>query len=364
MEQKLCSICREFGIDGAFVAYEEISMGNVNCTYKVDFVGADGERDSYMVQSLNTVAFRDPVAVMENIDRITAHILAKQPAQATLHFCRAGDGNTYFFEGPRFWRIYHYVPSVTYNSNEDLEIVRSAGEAFGKFQMMLNDFDARQLHETIPNFHNTCSRYEKLEHDAAENAAGRLEQVREELDWLLSVREQACSLVELQREGKLPLRVTHNDTKINNVLFDPEKKQALVVIDLDTVMPGLVGFDFGDAIRFAANRVAEDSRDYEHTGIDLDTFRAFTEGFLSQTREVLTQNEIDTLADSCFAITCELAVRFLSDYLEGDVYFRTRYPEHNLDRTRCQIALAKDIWTHLPEMKEIVCECVRCHRTQ
>jgi N-acetylhexosamine 1-kinase len=172
------------------------------------------------------------------------------------------------------------------------------------------------------------------------------------------VKEQACKLTQLQLDGVLPLRVTHNDTKINNVLFDKETDDALVVIDLDTVMPGLVGHDFGDAVRFAANLVEEDCPEPEKAGVNMDVFRAFAEGFLSKTAKSLTQPEIDTLALSCLALTCELATRFLADYIAGDVYFKTNYPEHNLVRTRCQIALAKDMLQKLPEMEKIIRDCV------
>lgn len=362
MKDKLCQVCRTFQVDGDLLSYEEISVGNVNRTYKVDFCLPDGGQASYMVQSLNRVAFKDPVAVMENIDRITDHIRGKTPGSTTLHFCRTADGKSYFFEDDHFWRAYRFVPSCSYNSVEDLEIVRSAGRAFGHFQRLLADFDPDQLHETIPAFHDTRSRYEHLEQDAAADPVGRAAEVKEELDWLLSVKDDACRLTDLRRQGRLPMRVTHNDTKINNVLFAPEGKQALVVIDLDTVMPGLVGFDFGDAIRFAANRVAEDSTDLEHAGVDMDIFQAFCEGFLRETAPILTSEEAGTLAISCFDLTVEVAVRFLDDYLQGDIYFKTRYPGHNLDRTRCQIALARDMQTHLKEMDDAIQACVKKYK--
>ena len=183
-------------------------------------------------------------------------------------------------------------------------------------------------------------------------------EVREELDYLLSVREEACKLTDMANRGELPLRVTHNDTKINNVLFSPIDKRAMVVVDLDTVMPGLVGHDFGDAIRFAANREPEDSRNLENVGLNMDVYRAFSEGFLEQTAGTLTQNEIDTLASSCLTLTVELATRFLADYILGDPYFNTSTADHNLVRTRCQIALAKDMQKNLPAMEECIRSCV------
>ena len=253
----------------------------------------------------------------------------------------------------------NYVPSITFDSCDDLSVVRSAGEAFGDFQLMLSDFDASQLFYTIPDFHDTRKRYEKLKADAAADPCGCVEQVRGELEWLLSAEDEACRLTDLYNAGELPLRVTHNDTKINNVLFDESNRQALVVIDLDTVMPGLVGHDFGDAIRFAANFVEEDSEKTAQAGINLNVFWAFAEGFLKKTAATLTRNEVDTLGVSCFALACELATRFLDDYIVGDKYFKVKKPQHNLLRTRCQIALAADMRLKMDAMNAIVKECAR-----
>lgn len=347
-------VCDEFCIKGSFDSFVEMSQGNVNRTYKVNFIQPDGSPKSYIVQKLNTFVFKQPIQVMENIDKVTEHIRAKCCGKQSLHFHHTKERNTYVIDEYGFWRLFNYIPSKTYDICEDLRIIKNAGNAFGEFQMLLGDFDANLLHETIPFFHDTERRYEKLIFDAKKDPKGLLQSVREEYDWLLSVRDQACELTRMYKYGKLPLRVTHNDTKINNVLFEKEGTKALVVIDLDTVMPGLVGNDFGDAIRFAANFVEEDSKDYAHAGVNMDVFRAFTEGFLMQTRNTLTKNEIGTLALSCFAMACELSTRFLDDYILGSPYFKTNYPEHNLVRARCQIALAKDMLKHLDEMQNIV----------
>ena len=357
--RKLWQICEAFRIPGDFDSYDEIKVGNVNRTYRVNCRQPDGSPKSYMIQRINTYAFREPVKVMENIDHVTEHIRAKRPDKVALHFHHTGDRRNYVSDADGFWRLFNYVPSVTYNATQNLSVIRNAGEAFGEFQMLLGDFDVHRLHDTIPNFHDTRKRYEKLKADAAEVPAEKVREVAGELDWLLSVEDRACTLTDLYNRGELPLRVTHNDTKINNVLFDEKTDRALVVIDLDTVMPGLVGHDFGDAIRFAANRVEEDSPDAAKAGVNMAVFRAFAEGFLSQTAATLTKNEIDTLALSCFALTCELATRFLDDYILGSSYFKTDYPEHNLVRTRCQIALAKDMLGKLEEMEAIVWGCVR-----
>lgn len=325
--------------------------------YRVTFQQSDGTSKSYMIQRINTYAFKEPVKVMENIDKVTEHIRAKRPDKVSLHFHHTADRKNYVSDEHGFWRLFNYVPSVTYNTTEKLSVIRNAGEAFGEFQMLLGDFDVALLHETIPDFHNTRKRYAKLEEDVRNDPQGKVKEVQAEIDWLLSVKEQACRLTDMQQRNELPLRVTHNDTKINNVLFDAETDKALVVIDLDTVMPGLVGHDFGDAIRFAANRVEEDCPEADKAGVNMEVFRAFTEGFLSRTAATLTQGELDTLAQSCLSLTCELATRFLDDYLLGDPYFKIRDPKHNLVRTRCQVALAKDMLRNMDEMERIVREC-------
>ena len=365
LDKKLLEVCRHFRIPGEYRFYEEIQVGNINKTYKVTFEGEDPENPgetrlkSYIVQAVNTFAFKNPQQVMDNIDKVTEHIRAKDPNRCALHFHHTYDRKTYIFDKGGFWRLFNFIPSVTYSATDNLRVVYNAGLAFGDFQMLLSDFDASALHETIPDFHNTIRRYEQLEAQVAADPVGRAEEVQEEIAWLRSVKDQACKLTQLQIDGVLPLRVTHNDTKINNVLFDKETDEALVVIDLDTVMPGLVGYDFGDAVRFAANLVAEDSSDWEKAGVNMAIFCAFAEGFLSKIANSLTKPEIDTLALSCLALTCEQATRFLADYIAGDVYFKTSYAEHNLVRARCQIALAKDMLKKLPHMEKVVRDCVK-----
>lgn len=356
--QKLLEVSRLFRIDYPYLGYETIQTGNVNRTYKVNFQLPDGSPKSFLVQNVNTYAFRDPVGLMDNIDKVTEHIRRKKPGQVALHFHHTLERKTYIMDGENFWRMTNYVPSVTYNSVQDPLVVRNAGMAFGEFQQQLADFDIHQLRETIPGFHNTRARYQHLLEAVAEDPVGRVAQVQEEIDYLLSVQDTACILTDLQKEGMLPLRVTHNDTKINNVLFHPQDHSAMVVIDLDTVMPGLMGHDFGDAIRFAANFVEEDCPEPEKAGLDLAVFQAFAEGFLSMTAKTMTEKEAETLALSCFCLTAELAVRFLDDYIRGDRYFNIKNETHNLVRTRCQIALAKDMLKKMEDMQRIVDGCI------
>ena len=358
LTQKLLEVSRLFRIDYEYLGYETIQMGNVNRTYKVNFLLPDGTPKSFLVQNVNTYAFRNPVGLMENIDKVTEHIRRKKPGKLALHFHHTADRKTYVADGDNFWRMTNYVPSVTYDAVTDLAVVRNAGKAFGEFQMDLSDFDIGELTQTIPGFHNTRQRYENFKKAVREDRVGRAAAVREEIDYLLSVEDLACTLTDLQLAGELPLRVTHNDTKINNVLFNPENNEAMIVIDLDTVMPGLIGHDFGDAIRFAANFVEEDCREYDKVGVNMAVFQAFAEGFLSMTASTMTQKEVETLALSCFVLTAELATRFLADYLDGDLYFKTNAPDHNLVRTRCQIALAKDMLRKMDQMETVVRRCV------
>ena len=227
--RKLLEVGEEFRIEGPFFSYEEIKMGNVNHTYKVNYIRDDGtgmaKIKSFLLQRVNTYAFQHPIELMQNIDRVTEHIREKCPNTKSLHFHHTKHGVNYLMDNDGFWRLSNYVPSVTFDTCDDLNVVRSAGEAFGDFQLMLADFDANSLFYTIPNFHNTRKRYEKLKEDMAADPCGRVAEVREELDWLLSVEDEACRLTDLFEKGELPLRVTHNDTKINNVLFEPHAAQ-------------------------------------------------------------------------------------------------------------------------------------------
>lgn len=357
LNKKLEEVSRLFRIEGEYVGYETICIGNVNQTYEVKFILPDGKPKSFLIQNVNTYAFRKPVQLMENIDNVTEHIRSKKPGQVALHFHHTSDRKTYVIDGSNFWRMTNYIASKTYNGAIDPEIIHNAGTAFGEFQNQLADFDITKLYETIPDFHNTRKRYEQLEAAVQADPKGRVALVQEELAFLEEIKDEACKLTDMLERGELPLRVTHNDTKINNVLFSPIDKRAMVVVDLDTVMPGLVGHDFGDAIRFAANTEAEDSVKLDQVRVDLDIFRAFTEGFLEMTASTLTENEINTLAASCLTLTAELATRFLADYILGDPYFNIAYPEHNLVRTRCQIALAKDMIRKMGDMEKIVHDC-------
>ena len=353
--QALSHIARIFSIPGEITHAEQIGNGNINQTYDVT-VTAQGTPVRYVFQRINTFVFKQPVQIMQNISHVTAHCEKKlldmgESRDRVMHFLSRENGENYYIDGEAFWRVCEFVPgSVAYNASEDPEILCAAGRAFGQFQTMLSDFDASLLYETIPNFHNTRARFETLDAHVKEDVCGRVESVRAELDAVQSMRADALLLCDMLQRGELPLRVTHNDTKINNVLFDAVTGKEKTVIDLDTVMPGLVAYDFGDAIRFAGNRAAEDEPDLSLVSLDMARFAAFARGFVGEVGASLTENERKTLARGAFSITVEQTVRFLDDYICGDVYFKTLYPGHNLVRTRNQLRLAQDVWKHLNEM--------------
>lgn len=351
----LQSICRRFFPECNLLSSREIEIGHINRTLQVTLDLADGPQD-FLLQALNTYVFKQPELVMENIVRVTAH------QNSLLRFYPAADSKFYTIDEDGFWRLCNFIPSLTYSSGENLSIVAEAARAFGQFQQKLSDFDASLLHETIPNFHNTRSRFADLRKAAEADSHHRAAEVQEELSYLFAHENLACTLTDLHQQGKLPLRVTHNDTKINNVLFDKDSGRALTVVDLDTVMPGLIGHDFGDALRSAANTQAEDCPDYDKISVNMDVVRIFTDGYLSVLAPSLTEMEIDTLALSAYVLTMEQTARFLTDYLQGDVYFRTAYPLHNLVRTRSQLALAKAFHAALPQMQKIVAESAEKYR--
>ena len=360
MFEKLTEVGEQFRLPGSFYAYDTIKNGNINSTYKVTYRDADGSLKSYVVQKINTNVFHNPEEIMEKIDHVTEHIREHYPNEVSLHFHHTAEGRNYLYDDDgSFWRVMNYVDSITFDTCDDLAVISATGEAFGHFQMQLSDFDGSILHETIPDFHNTHKRLDRLFDDVAANKLGRNADCMDEIEFLSSVRYKAGQLSERYANGDFPIRVTHNDTKSNNVLFDRITKRPIVVIDLDTVMPGMAMYDFGDAVRFICNTAAEDEPDTRRVYFDTSKFRAFCKGYLGEVKHALTQEEIDSLVPAAFSITVELASRFLDDYLTGDTYFKVNYPGHNLVRTRCQLQLAKDILRKADELEWIVEESIK-----
>lgn len=359
-------ICRQFGLEGDFKYFETLKNGHINSSYKVYFY-RDGEMKDYCLQRINSYVFKNPVEVMENISTVTEYIREKIKATGVtakrhvLHFQLSLNGK-YYYVGPYggFWRCSRFIGnSVTYNQTDNPVVIEEAGKAFGDFQLRLADFPVKKLFITIPHFHNTIMRYDAFSEAVENDTAKRAKFVKKEIEEYLALKDIATEMYKMQRRGELPLKVTHNDTKCNNVLFDKTTGEYLCVIDLDTVMPGLVGFDFGDAIRFIANTACEDERNLSLVGLDLKKYEAFTKGFIGKLKDVLSDNEKNTLYLGAITMTLECGLRFLTDYLNGDVYFKTDYAEHNLDRSRCQLALAKDMLNKQEEMKSIIAKYAR-----
>ncbi len=354
------NVCKKFNISGEIKKIDIIKTGNINGTYKVTFSDSGCDTD-YIVQSINTFVFKKPGEIMSNIDKVTTFIsnkLTDDDGRGVLHFMKTDSGENYFTDSEgKFWRCYRYIPnSITYDVFDDPDILKRAGAAFGKFQMQLSDFNAEELYEIIPDFHNTKARYAAFCETVALDEYDRARNAKDEIKYLVESRDIALSLSEMLESHTLPLRVTHNDTKCNNVLFDTETYETLAVIDLDTVMPGLVAYDFGDAIRFAANKAAEDEPDVELAQLDLEKFEAFTAGFMTAVAHTLTKEEAESMYLGPIVMALELSMRFLGDYLSGDKYFKTDYPGHNYVRARCQMHLAKDMISKIPMMKRIIAE--------
>ena len=358
---QLEKVCRVFRITGKMLGYRLITAGNINTTYRVSF-REDGVRSEYIVQRINTYVFKNPEDVMWNIKLITDHIRAKLEKTEVnvnnyvLKFCETEEGkNLYISEDKSAWRVYNFITeAVAYDICNDLSILKASGTAFGRFQNQLADFDASALHVTIPDFHYTPLRLKTFFEHVKEEPCGRVKEIPEELEYIRSMEDTVGQLNDMLAKGEVPLRVTHNDTKTNNVLIHATTNEPLAVIDLDTVMPGIAMHDFGDAVRFAANVAEEDEPDTSKVQLDMERFRAFAEGFIGQTAGALWEKEIEPMALGAVTITVELAVRFLDDYITGDKYFKTNYPGHNLVRARCQLALAKDMMNHLDEMNATV----------
>ena len=355
MTEILKQVGKQFRLAGELESFESIKNGNINVTYKVIYLRSDGSLKPYIFQKINTHVFKKPADIMRNIDLVTTHIRKKYTEIPTLHFHHTKNGENYLYDSDgSFWRVMNYIDSITFDSCDDLEVVRNTGIAFGRFQKQLADFDGSQLYETIPNFHNTRMRIDTLLENAKADPVGRVDEVKDELEYIASVREKAIELSEKFYSGKLPVRVTHNDTKCNNILFDRNTKRPLIVIDLDTVMPGMSMYDFGDAARFIANTCVEDEEDLDKVSFSIESFRALAEGYIGELVGHVTDEEITSLPLATFSITVELAARFLDDYITGDLYFKTRYPKHNLVRTRCQLQLAKSIMAQYSELCDTV----------
>ena len=344
---------RNFQITGNPIAAEPFGHGHINRTYKVTTDGSC----AYILQQINKYVFTNPPQLMENASRVTNHIRAK--GQKALHFIPSADGSyCYQDEAGEYWRCYEFVEGFSMDAPETPEDFYQSALAFGQFQDQLSDFPADTLYETIPNFHNTPDRLRQLKETIAADPIGRLSSAQKEVEFYLANEAMGCRLQQMLEAGEIPLRVTHNDTKLNNVLLDNDIHKPLCVLDLDTVMPGLSVNDFGDSIRFGAATAAEDEPDASKMKLDMELFRVYAKGYL-EAAPALTDAEVKAMPLGAFTMTLECGSRFLKDYLEGDKYFRIAYPEHNLVRCRTQMAMCADMLAHWDEMNAVIQQVAR-----
>lgn len=347
-----------FRFAGRVVSCERCGSGHINGTY---LVRTDAPK-KYIMQEINRQVFRDVPALMRNIALVTRFLAREdKDPRHVLTLVPTNEGEDWFEdEQGRAWRAYEYVEnSVCLDQPRTLQEFAQSGRAFGEFQRKLAGFDAAQLAETIPHFHDTPARCLALHEAAARDALGRAAGVQREIDFALSHEKEAGAMTGMLARGELPLRVTHNDTKLNNVLLDAKTGRGVCVIDLDTVMPGLAAYDFGDSIRFGANTAEEDERDLSRVQLSLTMFEAFTRGYLSEAGKVLTQREIELLPMGAKLMTLECGMRFLADHLNGDKYFKVHRPGHNLDRARTQFELVRHMEENWTQMQDIVAKCAK-----
>ena len=335
---------------------EEFGHGRINSTY---LIGTDDGK-TYVLQQINKYVFKEPDKLMENASAVTNHLHKRSKGTCkTLRYLPAKSGLYYYLDKHgEYWRMYEYVPGISLNAPESDQDLYQSALTFGRFQNLLADFPADKLHETIPCFHNTIDRYRLFKQAIAADRVGRAASVQPEIDFLMARERLAGKLQHMLDAGELPLRVTHNDTKLNNVLLDEKTHEGVCVLDLDTVMPGSSLYDYGDAIRFGAATGGEDEADPTANQLDMHLFEVYTDGYLEAVPS-LTDKEVNMLPMGALTMTLELAVRFLTDYLDGDRYFKISSPDENLIHARSQIALAADIEKKLPKMEQIVAELRR-----
>ena len=350
-EKQLQDISRQFQIYGQVLHAETCKIGHINETYTATY-DQGGTRVRYVHQKINRTVFRDPPAVMDNLQRVTRHLRAKLEATPGANLTRrcltlipTRDGQAFYRDGEgEYWRTFVFIEGVrTFEAAQTPAQAFEAGRAFGEFQGLLADLPGARLKETIPHFHNTRKRYEAFLKAVQEDRFGRAVQAAEEIAWAKRHEVLADVLIDAQAAGKIPERVTHNDTKFNNVLLDSTSGQALCVVDLDTVMPGLALYDFGDMVRTTTSPTVEDELDLRKVRLHVPMFEALTRGYLSSAGQFLTPAEKDFIVFSGKLITYTIGLRFLTDFLLGDVYFRVHRPGHNLDRCRTQFKLVDSI---------------------
>ena len=363
MERRL-EAAEAFGVKGQVKSCESYGSGHINNTFLL-VCQEDGQEYPYILQQMNHEVFKDIDGLMRNVKGVTTFLRQQivanggDPDRETLNLIPTKDGKDYYIDSQgSFWRVYLFISGATcYNLVEKPEHFYQSGKAFGRFQCLLADYPADELTETIPDFHNTPSRFETFERAVKEDVMGRAHEVEKEIAFVRARQEEMGLALKLKAEGKLPVRVSHNDTKLNNIMIDNQTGKGICIIDLDTVMPGSSLYDFGDAIRFGANRAAEDETDLSKVSLDLSLYELYVKGYLEGCRGALTGTETALLPMGAKMMTMECGMRFLTDFLLGDTYFRIHRKNHNLDRCRTQLALVADMERKWQQMEAAAGSC-------
>lgn len=361
LRENLKEVIGAFHLEGNLEEAIPYGSGHINDTYRLTYK-VEGKEKRYILQRMNKSIFTKPVELMENVNGVTSWLKKKiteaggDVERETLNLVNTKDDMPYYVDSHgEYWRVYLFIEGATsYDMVKDENDFYQSAVAFGHFQRLLADYPAETLHETIVNFHNTVNRFANFKKAVEADAAGRAASVQQEIKFVQDREAFAHVLCDLQAEGKLPLRVTHNDTKLNNIMIDDVTGKAICVIDLDTVMPGLSVNDFGDSIRFGASTGAEDEQDLSKVSCDLNLYEVYVKGFIEGCDGALTEEELDMLPVGAMMMTFECGMRFLTDHLEGDHYFKIHRENHNLDRARTQFKLVADMEAKLPQMKAIV----------
>lgn len=365
-KELLKEIIENFDFKGELLSVSPYGSGHINDTCLLKYKIED-DVVLIILQRMNTHIFKKPVELMENIMNVTDYLRKRiienggDPKRETLTVILNKVGQPYYQDSEgQYWRAYHFITGTTsYDEVQSDDDFYQSALAFGKFQSLLAEYPAHTLHETILDFHNTKARFAAFKEAVERDICNRVKDVQDEIRFVLEREDIANILNIMQEKGELPLRVTHNDTKLNNVLIDNQTHQGICVIDLDTVMPGLAINDFGDSIRFGASTGAEDEKDLSKVECDMHLFEVYTKGFIEGSNHRLTENEIRALPIGAKVMTYECGMRFLTDYLQGDTYFKTQYPTHNLDRCRTQFKLVADMEKKWSTMNEIVSRYVK-----
>ena len=355
LEQVLNAL-KNFKLEGKIRGCVPYGNGHINDTFRVMCELPDYSEKYYILQTVNNNVFKKPQEVMANIEKVTEYLRGVvESEREVLSLVRTYNGNTFYLDNEGYcWRMYDFVSDSVCIEQPNLEEFYECAVAFGRFQKYLSNFPADTLFETIPDFHNTPKRFERFLQVVAEDKCDRVKNVADEINFLKERADFYGVLIEENKKGNLPLRVSHNDTKSNNVMLDASTRTALCVIDLDTIMPGFSVTDFGDSIRFGANTASEDEKDLSKVKLDMEKFKIYVEGFLAGCGGELPDSEIMLLPEGAKMMTIEVGMRFLTDYLEGDTYFKTKYPEHNLVRSHTQLKLVAEMEKNWDEMKNIV----------